>query len=44
MKEQKYRDVVFIQSLFPEILDNFESSEDFVKTKDGNQEIRYYLM
>ena len=41
MSEQKYRDVVFIQQLFPKILDDFQSFEDFDPEKGS---IRFYLM
>ncbi len=45
MTEEKYRDVVLIQKIFPEILVHLESFQDFHKLeKNSNKDIRFFLI
>ena len=45
MTEEKYRDIVHISNLFPQVLENFESFQDFKRMdQNSTKDIRFYLM
>lgn len=45
MVEEKYRDIVIIQTIFPDMLENFESFKDFKRIDmKTSKDMRYFLM
>ena len=45
ISEEKFRDLVFLTSIFPQILEKIEKHEDFErKDFQSTQDIRFYLM